>query len=109
MRGGGWNLWRWGGFLRSLSIGVNARELGAKKENLGGIIDPNNHGNQRSRCAVGRSHAGFAEIESQEKFSDREEKSGTDRADANIAPRHVGGGHVPEQKRKENGNHGEGD
>src|SRR5262245_44147293 len=55
-------------------ICVNLGEFGSKEKNLGGVINPNEKGHQRTGGAVYGGNSAFADKEPDQSFSDGEQK-----------------------------------
>ncbi len=48
--------------MRSVCVGIDLRELCAKKENLRGIVDSDNQDDDGPRGSIGLAEVAFAEI-----------------------------------------------
>src|SRR5262245_49961539 len=71
---------------RSIPVGEDAREVGAKKEDLRRIIDPDQKDYERPGGSVSGAQRRSSDIQSNQKFSDREQRRGHCRADPDVVP-----------------------
>ena len=109
MRSGTSDLYAGGRRGLGVCVRINASELCAEEEDLGGIVDPNDDRHKRARGSVGGPHAGFSQIQRKKQFSEGEEERRTDGADDDVSPGDVNGGNELEKQGKDEGDDDEGD
>ena len=71
---------------RPARMGVGPGKLGAEQKDLGGVVHPDQQHDQRTGRAESGRDGALAEIQSDQRLADREEKGGDDRADPDIVP-----------------------
>src|SRR3954466_12363418 len=69
-----------------MTFGIDLGELGAKQENLRGIIDPHQYHDEGPGRSVARLHAAFADIQPDYEFAKREQQRSDQRSNPHIAP-----------------------
>jgi hypothetical protein len=92
---------------RAVTVGVDAGEFSAHQDELGGVIDPDQHHDDRSRGPIGRFEALLADVEADEKFSHLEQRRSQDGAEPDVAPLHRGVGKPFEYHGEKQGDHRE--
>src|SRR5262249_23218501 len=70
----------------AMLICVNLGEFRSEEKNLGGVINPNKEGDQRTGCAVYGCNSAPPDKEPDQSFSDGEQKGSHSCADPDIAP-----------------------
>src|SRR4051812_9888710 len=70
----------------AVALGEGARELRAAKKDLRGIIDPEQHDDERPGRAVRRRKGAATKVKSQQEFPQDEEGGGDGGPDPHVAP-----------------------
>src|ERR1700687_934894 len=119
--GGAWRRWgrqpaarSWrslGNALRALPLPpvlrVDLGKLRPEKQNLGRIVDPDQHDGDRARGSVARRRAGLSKVQGDRKLAEAEKQRGNGGSKPDVSPLNVGAGKNLVDRREKNRHHGE--
>src|SRR5436190_2836663 len=85
-----------------MTLRIHLGEFGAQQKNLRGIIDPPQDDNERPGRSIARLHTAFADVQPDQKFTEREQQRSHQCTDPNIAPANGNAWQKTVDQRKQN-------